>query len=267
MQAVRDYAGLLGGSRLSFWDAMRALQYADLPPRKEAVSVIWFDGAGHPFESAMDSLMGGVVSAHEARSYPPAERNRYTADFARALALFENRFPELYGSFRALIGWIVFARRDGYSGGTVSDRIGLIWLAPELEWTVESWLENLIHEFVHNALFLEDMVHGVLAAGGKRLEEPDALAISSIRQVKRGYDKAYHSGFVSLTLIEMYEQLALPERARPFLAALVVCVEDLIKQRAFATVNGRDLLVELARESLQRWRLAEGETHEATLLH
>jgi hypothetical protein len=38
------------------------------------------------------------------------------------------------------------------------------------------------------------------------------LAFSAIRQIKRGYDKSYHSAFVSFSLIELY--LKLPKFTR-----------------------------------------------------
>jgi hypothetical protein len=98
---------------------------------------------------------------------------------------------------------------------------------------------------VHNALFIEDMVHGVLIAGSDRLAQLDAQAKSAIRQVKRGYDKSYHSAFVSFTIVEMYRALGRPDLADSFVAPLVVCLGDLVAQRRFATPHGQELLIEL----------------------
>ena len=240
-----------GGS--AFWNALRQIQSADLPPRRPHVQLRWYEGGGDRFATALGTLMGGSGAEREAEAYPLGERDTIARAFEAAMATFAEWLPETFASFVAMTGFVILARRAGYSGGTVSNRIGLIWLAPEADWTIEHWVENLVHEFVHNALFLEDMVHGVLVAGADRLEQPDALAISAIRQVRRGYDKAYHSGFVSVTLVEFYERLGMSQRGRPFVSPLLVCVEDLVRQRAFATPHGCALLDELAATTLAAW--------------
>lgn len=259
MATVLEFTRSLGtatGEPLNFWDAMRTVQSADLPARQPAVELHWYEGPDDTFEGALNSLMGGISARQEATPYSNEERDAISRSFELALQLFRSRFPQTFSSFARLTSFVVLARRSGYSGGTVSNRIGLIWLAPEADWTTETWLENLVHEFVHNALFLEDMVHSVLVAGGDRLEQPDALAISAIRQVKRGYDKSYHSGFVSLTIIEMYRALGLAANGQPFIAPLMVCVEDLVKQREFATAQGQALLDELVEAVLAVWETA-----------
>jgi hypothetical protein len=199
--------------------------------------------------------MGGVSAEAEAIVYDRSARPVLEERFFLAIALFEQRFPDTFALFKTLIRYVVFAGRVGYSGGTVSNRIGLIWLAPTPDWSVELWLENLVHEFVHNALFLEDMVHGVLVAGGDRLEASDALAMSAIRQERRGYDKSYHSAFVSLAIIELYEGLNRFDLAEPFLSPLIVCLGDVVRLRRFATPNGQDLLASAAKAVLQRRQL------------
>lgn len=235
------------------WVYLQPLQHADLSSSLSSKTEhVWYEGAHDQFVPALGSLMGGVSAEVEAIVYERHVRPLLLERFFLAMALFEQRFPDTFSLFNILIRYVVFAGRVGYSGGTVSNRIGLIWLAPTCDWSVEQWLENLVHEFVHNALFLEDMVHGVLVAGGDRLEAPDALAMSAIRQEKRGYDKSYHSAFVSLAIIELYEGLDRFDLGEPFLSPLIVCLGDVVQLRQFATPNGQDLLAFATEAVLQR---------------
>lgn len=232
---------------LSFWDAIRALQHTDilLKPTVKTPQLVWYEGGNDPFHSALRNLMGNVDVPQEAK-YPGEEREEVGAAFARAIQSFQAFLPRTYAAFTEVISFVILARRQGYSGGTVSSRIGLIWLAPEPSWSDHDWLENLVHEFVHNCLFLEDMVDSIFLAGGNRLDEDDAKAISAIRQVRRGYDKSYHSAFVSFAIVELYVLLGRPQKATEFLDPLLVCVEDLVQNTKFITDHGRMLLVELA---------------------
>ena len=252
-EAIVAFANETSTSRnhAGFWSALRTLQHPDLPLTKpNLLTPVYYDGPNDFFAGAVGALMGGVAMAEDAALYALALRQHVTEAFKEALDLFAAWFPKTFSVFCHTIRYVVFARKQGYSGGTLSSRIGLVWLAPEPHWTAEFWVENLLHEFVHSALFIEDMVHGVLFAGSDWLDQLDAQAISAIRQVKRGYDKSYHSAFVSFTIVEMYRALGRPDLAYPFVAPLVVCLGDLVARRKFATPHGQELLVELVNSAI-----------------
>ncbi|ATE64016.1 aKG-HExxH-type peptide beta-hydroxylase [Rhizorhabdus dicambivorans] len=254
LHALSDFAVLTGDERpipSRWWNALRAVQHQELPPRtSDETALIWYDGPGHPYERALSSLMGGVDASVHGRVIDPVARAAIEAGAVAAFRRFEFVFPQTFRCFHDFIAAVILARRDDYSGGTVSNRIGLIWLGPELHWTDLDWLENLVHEFVHNALFLEDLVHHVLIGGGDTLEQPEALTLSAIRQVKRGYDKAYHSAFVSFTVIEMYHAVGRSDLAEPYIAPLLLSCEELVNNRRFATQHGHLLLEELVAGAL-----------------
>jgi hypothetical protein len=240
------------------WSSLRFLQHQDLPSNQREQGhpeVVWFcqsAQASHEFTPALKSLMGDVqIPVNHAFSVNEQAlfHSRYEASADRFISLF----PELYESFSTLIRYVIFAKRDGYSGGTVSSRIGLIWLSPTTEWSDDEWLENLIHELVHNALFLEDLVHSIFSVGSSRLQQPDALALSAIRQVKRGYDKSYHSAFVSQTLIEYYLAIEKPEKAITFVYPLIICLDDLRKNTLLVSEHGKELLINLSRNALDKY--------------
>jgi hypothetical protein len=262
MAIVQRYVRLRAGNegpRPGFWEAIRELQHKDLPAKRRGTipQIIWFEGGHDVFAAALSMLTGGIDSdmAVGTSSYRTSERPDLEMAARRTLHRFANQFPQTYDTFTEMIAFLVLARERKYSGGTVSSRIGLIWLAPEISWSEDTWLENIVHEYVHNCLFLEDMVTNIFVAGCDRLEREDALAFSAIRQIKRGYDKSYHSAFVSFSLIELYLALRKDQDAASFINPLILCLEDLINARRFATAHGLELLVELAERVLPLHRM------------
>lgn len=235
-----------------FLGAISVIQHPDIHKIKtsDAPACVWYEGESDEFTSAISNLMGNVDVPQNA-SYEAQNRADFERMYDQALARFASEFPATYQSFCSVINYVVFARRDGFSGGTVSNRIGLIWLAPTENWSSDEWLESLIHEFIHNVLFIEDMVTQIFLAGGSRLEEDDALAVSAIRQVKRGYDKSYHSAFVAFGIIEYYLALGNTKKARGFLDPLLVCLEDLNQNTKHISEYGRSLLHELIENTLR----------------
>lgn len=256
INAVKSYVATElepNNNYVTSWDFIRAAMHHDLVGvihSQTDPEIIWFDKDHEIFSYALRNLIGNV-EIPEAVTFPIEDREFHEINYQIALKRFEENFPETFVAFKELIAFIIFAKRPGYGGGTVSNRIGLIWLAPENYWTEDDWLENLVHEFIHNVLFLDDMVNTVFTAGGSRLAEDDALAISAIRQVKRGYDKSYHSAFVSYGIVEHYLRLGKKEKAMKFLDPLTICVEDLVKNMNFITEHGKKLLLELTEQVIK----------------
>jgi hypothetical protein len=246
------------------WEYIRTAMHHDLynvEHNAESPELLWYDQNSENFSQALRNLIGNVEIPSEV-TYEKSERIGHEAKFNAAIDQFKTEFPETFEAFKELIAFVILAKRPGYGGGTVSNRIGLIWLAPEEKWTVNDWLENLVHEFIHNALFLDDMVQTIFTAGGSRLAEDDALAISAIRQVKRGYDKSYHSAFVSFGIITHYMKLKMHDKALKFLDPLTICVEDLVKNTNFVTSHGEQLLWELAEKVIQIRKQLEADSEE-----
>lgn len=183
-------------------------------------------------------------------SIDPKEQEVYLKKFEDALNLIHRSMPDVFDGIESTIFQFFFARRPGYGGGSVSSKIGMIWLAPEESWTTVFWAENIIHEFIHNTLFLEDMVHGVFPYTSIVMSQPQACVLSSIRQQPRGYDKSFHAAFVALGIIRFYLILEEYKKARNFVAPLIKSVEGLIQKEEYLSRNGRRLLRELVESTI-----------------
>ena len=109
--------------------------------------LLWYEGSQSEFTPAVKNLIGNVDIPDNA-VYSEELRSLYEEKYRNALTRFKSDFSRTYNSFRSVIDFVIFARRPGYSGGTVSSRIGLIWLAPSDTWTDDEWLENILQEFI-----------------------------------------------------------------------------------------------------------------------
>lgn len=192
-------------------------------------------------------------TSNNAHLFSVSERQSVETLVEAAKRLLQMKGPELYNLMTQVIGTIAAYRIPQRDGGSVSCCIGLIWLSPGPEWTIEYCAEMLVHEFIHNSVFLEDMVRGIMPTPAL-LEHEDALAISAIRQTRRPYDKAFHSACVAAGLMYFYHLIGKDVEANRYLIPLRQTIFDLTdrynllssKGSQLLTENGRQLLAELS---------------------
>jgi hypothetical protein len=161
-----------------------------------------------------------------------------------ALHLIGQLDPELLHTIRTIVGTFLLAKMKGYDGGSISTLMGAIWLALPPSRPVIDFAETIVHEFVHQCLFLEDMIHSIFLEGESRMSKSDALVTSAILRIQRGYDKAFHSAFVALALARFYDTLGLKTRANALLFPLSVTVPGLLANTRFLSAHGRTVLDE-----------------------
>jgi len=183
---------------------------------------------------------------------PKYARKEFEHSINRAISIIQDVNPGLYQLLNSIIGTIAvysIAERDG---GSISNGIGLIWLSPQREWDEEYYGEMLIHELIHNCIFLEDMVRGVMP-NTDLLGIEDALSISAIRQTRRPYDKAFHSACVVAGIMYYYFMLGKLEKASEYRASLLTTLDSLqisyerlrAKEQSVLSPNGYEILKEL----------------------
>jgi len=260
-KAIISYVSSLGNDVRDFWDAIKILQSEEtnLVRSSTQTELIWCSLSHVNLDNALMNLMGlnEDEKLPDERVFTTDEIEIIEPKIHLALRLLEKTFPEIYPYFKSICPYIVIARQNGFYGGTVSNRIGFIWLSPITEWTEVELCEQLFHEFIHTALFLEEMVHHAMPYTAKRMEEEDGLVTSSIRQVKRGYDKSYHAAFVSYGLICYYLRLGFFEKANFYLNPLIICLNELIENQKFLSENGINLIDELCQNVMKKKSLIE----------
>ncbi len=181
------------------------------------------------------------------------ERSQIASLVDAAKDLLAREIPNLYYLITRVIGSVAVYRIPLRDGGSVSCNIGLIWLSPRTDWTVEYCGEMLVHEFVHNSVFLEDMVRGIMPTP-ELLEQDDALSISAIRQTRRPYDKAFHSACVAAGIMYYYHAIGRDAEAQSRFAPLKRTIENLYESDMAVKCRGRDLLTKNGRDIVDELR-------------
>lgn len=141
-----------------------------------------------------------------------------------------------------LIGEIILLRNEGFIAGSFWHLLGVIWMSPGTDWAVVDYAEAMLHEAVHQSMFLNDMVRGLFKTSEDELRSPELLVMSPIRGVRRPYDAAFHAATVSTTLTHFHEWTGRQDRARSLCTPLLVTLAELYERRRVLTEAGREVL-------------------------
>ncbi|CAF0875553.1 unnamed protein product [Adineta steineri] len=145
-----------------------------------------------------------------------------------AMSLINRTDRELYLCIIQSVSTLAFYKYvdPGYIGGTISSIIGVIWLDPsnKEKWTVEVMAEQIVHEFIHTSLFINELVH--TSYSNYDLLEV-ALVKSAIRQQLRNYDKSFHAAHVATGLVAFLAKAGYTERAKELITNLPSSINDL----------------------------------------
>lgn len=150
-----------------------------------------------------------------------------------------------YETVRLLVGRVLVAASRTSEGGSAGGLLGTIWTAPKPNQRVDSICENILHETLHQSLFLEEMVRGVFGVDAERQSQPDALVTSSIRADRRPYYLAFHSAAVSAGLLYALGEGELADQVDRLRPALDVTLLELRERDWVLDDNGKRLLGEL----------------------
>lgn len=249
--AILNFARSIDPSLRSFKQAILFLQTsnASFEAVEVATPVMVWDAPLVGLEEPLRDLIGQAALPTD-WEYTDGERARILRQLGEGLSLYRSVYPDHFQAFSETTTHLLFARRAGYGSGSVSNRVGMIWLAPSVDCPPIEYAENLLHEFLHQCLFLDEMVHTIFAATSARLGQNDAKCLSAIRQERRGYDKSYHSAFVAFGLAKFYSALGHADRAVELMPPLLLCLDDLATKERFLTGHGRELLQGLIRDVL-----------------
>ena len=118
-------------------------------------------------------------------------------------------------------------------------------MSPERDWDQDDLLEDLVHEYVHNVLFLEEMVHSLFAISAAEMAEPPNRVVSAIRRVPRYFDQAYHAAVVALVLAELALQTNRRDAAIVYVDGLLPSLDALRQKREVMSSHGYALFREM----------------------
>ena len=196
-------------------EALNTLQNSKLPINNKK-TLIEFDNDNHTKSMIRNQLLEENDVNNKQHLFSDEDRNVFSEKINKAFDLIKLLHEDLYNLINQQISTIYVVKKDGYGGGSVSGLLGFIWLNPQPKWSILDYAENLYHEFIHNSLFLDDMVNSIFPDPLACAEE-DGLVISTILNIKRPLDKSYHAANVAIGVMHFYNLIGnIPEHKNYF---------------------------------------------------
>ena len=141
-----------------FIRSLNALQKTKIPYKKDTIDLVFDndDLTQHLIDNFMIDIEDVTNNKH---IFLPEEREEIIYKVNMALNLIALLHKDLHELIVSHIGAFYFAKKEGFGGGSVSGLVGMIWLNPPSYWNIVDYAEAIYHEFIHNSLFLDDMVN------------------------------------------------------------------------------------------------------------
>ena len=175
------------------------------------------------------------------------QEGRHVAfEMDRGLELLRSYDSNQTDSVTSLIGCVFVAHVKGLQSASSGRCLGAFALNPKSSWSSLDYASSLLHEAVHQALFLSHIAYRLYSRAIPKLAEDNALVMSPIRHVRRPFDAALHAACVLVELLHLYrwaDQPIPPDDGS--LELLNVCVDELHARRDNLTEQGQKVLREL----------------------
>ncbi|MET0406624.1 MAG: HEXXH motif-containing putative peptide modification protein [Cystobacter sp.] len=144
-----------------------------------------------------------------------------------ALALLARLDRRLHDWVCLLLTDILVAKGDKGAAITAGWMLGVLNLLPLPEWDEVRYAEHLLHETLHNNVFLGERVSPLYLAP-EQVNAPEARVLSAIREGQlRPLDGAFHSACVSVGVAYLHYLRGDDEAVIRYLRQLVGCVQGL----------------------------------------
>ena len=249
MDAVCEYARIppeAASRRVRYFSALNRLQKYQFPYQADIAEPLVeyeFDRCRSILESLMRS--DEMLNSPDVQPLPSAEWHTIGERFRAALQMLDDYDADVAAGCRSLLAAIVMLQKDGYVAGSFCHILGFAWFSPTAAWTPVDYAEHLLHESVHQAMFLDDMVNSLFSVLPGELASDAARVTSSIRCVPRPYDFSFHAATVSVALIQFFEHVGRRERSKALCAPLLGTLVELADRRQLLSVRGGQILCDM----------------------
>ncbi len=247
MRALTRFAGFDGAEedldlKRAYVDALDKVQGDRIarPIESDPVVHFWepnatvFPGFHDHFLESTDRSQAVVV--------PAAERPSIEAAISEALGMLDDYRADYAQLARDLVAAVVCVRRADLLSATVSSHLGTVLLHPLPEAQPVFFAEALLHEAIHQAQFLDEMVTGWYAMDHAELDREEALVISPIRRVRRPLNLTFNAVGVAAVLLDFLWWVGDRERAQDMCKPLLLSLTELKERERFLTERGREVL-------------------------
>jgi hypothetical protein len=166
--------------RQAYLGALNRLQAHKFPAAMTGRGLVLDFGRGPETETALKELLD-ADPLPSGWMFEPEAQFEIKEACRTALRKIQVIDPDLHRNLETIVAGFMFARRPRLEGGSISALTGPIWLDPTPDWTIDTYVENMVHEYVHQCLFIDEMVNTIFAKFSiVEMSTPDALVTSTI---------------------------------------------------------------------------------------
>lgn len=245
LSAATGSGGANGDSRLAYFCALNQIQKREIPlaEHRDRPQMV-FEFADNGDRSIVEHFLE-VESLDGANLFSPDSTNRIREHMHDGWKVLNEYDRNAVNLAESLVARFLFARKPGCGGASTGDMLGCVWLSPPAKWYSHDYAEAILHESVHQALFLDEMVQRVYSADPPTLAHEDACIVSAIRKESRPFDASFHAACVAAAIVDLYQFLEMPERVRSLLDGLRPSIKELTLKTGYLTDHGQQILHEL----------------------
>jgi HEXXH motif-containing protein len=237
------------------------LRPAGLSSQGEGIQITYEDG-----EWAQHCRSQGIFEhiLEGASASDSATREMWNTNVGAALQLIQDIDPGLRYMVDLLVTDLVILDSGADGGGSASQMPGVVIMSPRKDqettdpktgqqvtqtaWEVLNYAMCLVHEALHLALFVLDMVYGTFTKTSAELEGERYRALSAVKIGQmRPLDKAFHAAIVAVPLMFMEHACGKTDLVDLYTKSLGGACVSLENQREYFTSYGAMLLDELSR--------------------
>jgi len=124
--------------------------------------------------------------------YNEAEASANLERVREAYSSLRQHLPDFCDIFNLNIHTLFSAPSAVAGGGSTSGAVGVIWANPKNHWKQNDLFEILIHEYTHNAMFIDELCHQHYVSL-KEVAKSENYPISAILKKRRPLDKVLHA--------------------------------------------------------------------------
>lgn len=143
----------------------------------------------------------------------PDERHVVAEGISAGMKLLKSSDPRFHELVCALVGCIVVATGSRLEGASKSSILGTIYMNPQPDWATARYGETILHETVHEAHFLDQMIHPWFALPHWEYEKRGICARSPIRQIPRPLPLTLEACCVATILVDFLWRVGENSRA------------------------------------------------------
>jgi hypothetical protein len=219
-----------------YFETINLLQDVPVPYSNDEMHITFFDLA---LQNKLLSL--GMIDQsdldNDQHIYSTEEQQFIRDNLNKAIELIRVLHPNLHAAINTLVGTFLILKKDLFGGGSVSNVLGLIWLNPQADWTIVDYAEAVYHEFIHQSIFLDDMVNCMFPNANDCATE-EALVTSTILEMKRPLDRSFHAAGVSIGIMHLYFMLNDKIKSKQYLENLKLTLDEVNLKKKFLGEQG-----------------------------